>query len=113
VTREIIDIRDSEEYIFVAPFMMNRPYISSTESLGRFELRVLNPLKCTTTVAQNMDILMFTSAGEDFELAGPRYAMGTPFFPQMGDATTIAANKTMAHLNVPNETNKFAELCMG
>lgn len=81
--REIIDIRESNEYRFVIPYTSTKQYCTTRGfttdsitpmSIGKFNLYVLNELVAPDTVSNGIDILMELSGGPDFELALP-----TPF----------------------------------
>lgn len=84
--REVIDIRSGNEMEFTLPYMMTTPYLSVEEDIGQLDVVVLNKLRAPSTVTQNIDLLFYYSAGEDFELAVPGYSENTvnwpPFSPE-------------------------------
>lgn len=92
VHREIIDIRDCNEFSFVIPYMSTTPYSSTdttfnTCTTGRLLVYVLDPIVAPDTVNGTVSIILEQCAGPDFELAVPAFPQLTPGYnltPQMG-----------------------------
>lgn len=92
VHREIIDIRDCNEFSFVIPYMSTTPYSSTdttfnTCTTGRLLVYVLDPIVAPDTVNGTVSIILEQCAGPDFELAIPAFPQMTPGYnltPQMG-----------------------------
>jgi len=97
--REIIDIRAGNEMEFILPYIMPTPYLDIESSIGQLDIHVLNELRAPETVAQNVDLLFYYSAGDDFELAVPGYSANTknyvPFAPQSGVNSDVATDSTL------------------
>lgn len=82
--RDIIDIRSCDEHEVILPYMKNTLYENYTVSMGRLEIRVLNELKAPETVSDTVDVLVYASAGPDFEVSGFLPGRNIPFVPQSG-----------------------------
>jgi len=72
--REIIDIRFCDEVELTLPYLIEQHYLEcDTVSPGAqtysgiLDIRVLNELRAPETCAQSIDIVMFWTAGDDFE----------------------------------------------
>lgn len=87
--REIIDLRSISEITLNLPYL--RPYNflniaanGNLDMLGQLEVRVLNELVVPETCSPSYEVLVYYSAGADFEVAG--LGMGglghVPFYPQ-------------------------------
>lgn len=77
VNREIVDIRECNEFSITIPYMSIDPYLDcfgSNASSGFFAIHVLDPLTCPASVNSTVTVLMEVSAGKGFEFAVP-----TPF----------------------------------
>jgi len=107
--REIIDIKAGNEFTFNLPWMLEQNYISTSEKSGILDIKVLNELRAPETASQTVELLVYYSGGNDFELQLPGYSGGTsgynslPFSPQMetGDdlivRSGIAGEKVFQH----------------
>jgi hypothetical protein len=86
--REIIDIKDGNEFTFNLPWMMAQDYLLTTENSGFLDIMILNELRAPDTATQAVELLMYVSGGDDFELQVPGFVPGTdsrysmPFSPQ-------------------------------
>lgn len=118
VLREIVDVRSMNEISLVLPYIRKSNYLAYFDSdvdqytLGRIDIRVLDELKAPDTVANNIDMLLYVSGAEDFELACPTQFKPT-FCPEsgriVGDMTMntkaigsmneIASNVTHSHMS--------------
>lgn len=86
--REIVDIRETNEFRFVVPYVATTQYkecpdISGTTSgldftTGIFTVQVLNELVAPDTVADTVKLLIEVSAGPDMEFACPRPYQAAP-----------------------------------
>lgn len=78
--KEIIDIRESNEFTITVPYAQVLPYLSTATSgsNGFLYCYVLNPLVAPDTVSTSIDILMEVHAAEDFEFAFPGPPTATP-----------------------------------
>jgi hypothetical protein len=70
--REIIDIRDGNEFELVLPWLLPTNYQMLGEGLysGQLDIVILNDLKCPDTAAQSVGLILFVSGGKDFEFQG-------------------------------------------
>lgn len=119
VHREIIDVREGNEFSFIIPYMSVTPYRSCAgfDSItGRILLSVLNPLVAPAVVPSTVPLMIEISAGPDFEWAQPAdplYPRITQtFVPQVGGrndceiVTGVLGNATLHNSNT-------ARLCAG
>jgi hypothetical protein len=122
--REILDIRVGDEVEFVFPYLAATDYISLTDSIGTFEVRVLNALRAPETVSPTVDLLFYWSGGDDLEFAIPGYRDGVfnypPFSPEMNSGTgtlregpTTLATGTPGMVSEGPVTMTSAEYCVG
>lgn len=85
--REIIDVRSQSEVTLTFPYLLANQYNEVIRTSGVVIIRVLNELKAPSTVAQRVTVLMYASAGDDFELAMPgsrSVDLPLPLVPQIG-----------------------------
>jgi hypothetical protein len=85
--REIVDIRTEEEITLNFPYMKPYNWIGANEltddlSIGRVGVTILNSLKVTPTCSTTMEVLVYASAGDDFEFACPAPTGGLPYVPE-------------------------------
>lgn len=93
--REIIDIREQSEFELNFPYMLHRPYAEQNQPIGTLNVFVLNDLRCPETVAQEIDLIYFITAGDDFEFQVPQGDRGDslfPYTPQSNSAETIVSS---------------------
>jgi hypothetical protein len=91
IHRQIIDVREANEFTFVIPYISDSPYretYSSNEgSTGFFSLLVLDPLIAPATVSQSISIIVERCTGPDFEFGVPEsqaYTYFSGITPQSG-----------------------------
>jgi hypothetical protein len=86
--REILDISTGDDIELVLPWFIPTNYLPMDEVSGSFEIRVLNELRAPETCSNSIDLLVFFSGGDDFELQCPGNGINAdrtpniPFFPQ-------------------------------
>lgn len=68
--REIIDIRNGNEFTLHIPYLYQTNYVQTGTVMGNLYITVLNELRCPETSAQEIDILLYASGGDDFEYQG-------------------------------------------
>jgi hypothetical protein len=95
--RQIIDIRECNEFTFEVPYISSSPFMKYTNSIGRFTVHVLDPLVAPSTVPQAIQIIVETCMGSDAEFAVPRkFNVNTIYglTPQSGDpfSSNLEAN---------------------
>lgn len=129
IHRQIIDIREANEFTFVIPYVADSPYRSTTLSdpgeIGTFTIRVLDPLVAPSTVSQTVSIIIEKHAGPDMELAVPRinnFNYFTGITPQSGSAfssveqgSTVCSNlnTTIGNSVVQSDGNVNSLHCIG
>jgi hypothetical protein len=75
VHREVVDISNVDELIYELPFTSQFPYIATqlmapslhNSYYGSFQIQVVNPLTCPSSVANNIDMIIETAMGEGSE----------------------------------------------
>lgn len=91
VLREIVDVRSTNEFTMVIPYIRATNYIETDltdfdgdeySTLGTVTVRVLNELRNPETVANNISVLVYASAADDFELAYPQNYRQVTYSPQ-------------------------------
>jgi hypothetical protein len=95
--RTIIDIREEEVVSLELPYLMYSDYLATSggsqpSSSGQLDIIVLNDLRGPESVSQTIQMQVFYSAGDDYELAVPtNFATGsTTYIPQSnGDELVI------------------------
>jgi len=121
--RQIIDIRECNEFTFVIPFISSTPYKLSTDIIGTFIVYVLDPLIAPDTVSSSVGIILEHCMGPDAEFAVPKgnnmqYVMGIA--PQSGDPfsnteSNVCANYrgTIGSSIVPTDECSNSLFCVG
>jgi hypothetical protein len=88
--REIIDVRNGNEFTFIIPYtsiLPYRPLFGNDAPYGTIYFHVLNPLIAPATVSSTVTLLFEISAAEDMEFAYPRTIQEQivyPITPQSG-----------------------------
>nr|USC30261.1 MAG: putative capsid protein [Tombusviridae sp.] len=91
--REIVDLRDGNEFCFTLPWMIESNYLNVTQYMGQVDIIVQNMLVAPDSCANSVQILLYWSVAEDFELALPTSESiygytSVPFSPEMNSSTT-------------------------
>jgi hypothetical protein len=72
--RQIVDIRELNEFEIVVPFISHNPYLGTygngTNWFGHLEIRVIDPLVAPATVSNTVQIIMEHAMCDDVEFAG-------------------------------------------
>jgi len=119
--REIIDLRDGNEFCFTLPYISEFNYLDCEQYYGQVDIFVQSMLVRPDACASQIQMLTYWSANEDFELAVPagENAYGfndTPFSPEM-DSTTSGTERVVCEavggINVPPFTAEAAEQSIG
>jgi len=92
--REIIDLRETNEFTLRLPYSLGYNYLPTTNiGTGNFysgllDIIVLNELRAPETASSSVDLLLYFNGADDFELEAPstNQAQGTlrPYAPQAG-----------------------------
>jgi hypothetical protein len=69
----IWDVRDENSMSFSVPWMSNMLWEDVSALLFRIDVVVLNELQAANNVSDSISILVFTSFGDDYEVAIPNY----------------------------------------
>lgn len=92
--REILDLRESNEFTITIPYVATLPYMTMEDSIfgfgddiGSITLYVLNPLVAPTTVSSSIDVIVEVCADDTFEVAVPRNVSYTPVMYVPGTGT--------------------------
>jgi hypothetical protein len=126
--REIVDLKTGEEVRITLPYMLAQPWLSTqtnagvaTQNMGVLEIDVLNELRVPEATATNtVSVLVYASAGPDFEFAGPSFSPGgvnggansmLAFSPQMGCEEIMA--ETIAGASGISVNNSLDEYTFG
>lgn len=116
--REIVDIRFCDEVELTLPYLIQQHYLQTdTVSSGAknfsgfFDIRVLNELRAPETCAQSIDVVMFWTAGDDFEYNN---IVNTGLYmPVYQSHATPLLSSVIGDAFVPPITTKHAELTHG
>lgn len=118
--REIVDIRGKSEILLKLPYLANLGYLRQDQSLGWLQVQVLNELRCPETCSQGVNMLVYASAGDDFELEVPgRFVsqIQPPFVPQGGageaDLDQAVVAEPIGGYTVPAMSLEPARTCVG
>jgi hypothetical protein len=131
--REIIDIRDGNEFILELPYLLPSNYLPLGEGLysGQLDIKILNDLKAPDTAASTVNILVFASGSDDFEFqgtAGPLTSVATAAVSLEMEDITVGnvgnSSKQVFDLTIADESvgenftsvkqllNKVSQLCV-
>jgi hypothetical protein len=108
--REIIDIRETNEVELTLPYYLGSNYLPTASSMGQLDIQVLNELRCPETCSSTMYILLYYSAGPDFELQAPASTTTQPFWPQSGE---VAASGVVGGDPSHDLSAKYSQLSLG
>lgn len=127
--REIIDIRETNEFTFVVPFMSSSPYKECIDSAangnavtGKFTIHIVDPLVAPNTVSQSIQILLEVCMGPDVEFAVPTRSGMRPLYglnPQSGNAFDTPVNAcsnftgSIGSSAIATDGNTNALFCIG
>jgi hypothetical protein len=129
VHRQVIDIREANEFTFVIPFISDSPYkllsTASESGTGVFSIRILDPLVAPDTVSQSISLIVERCAGPDIEFAVPSpclYNYYTGITPQSGnpfssvsEGSTVCSNlnTTIGSSLIKSDNSLNALHCIG
>jgi len=121
--RQIIDIRECNEFTFVVPFISVTPYKQSTQITGTLFVHILDPLVAPDTVSSTVGVILEHCMGADAEFAVPKknnmqYVMG--IVPQSAEPfsnteTNVCANYrgNIGSSDIPSDECSNALFCVG
>jgi len=107
--RTIIDLSLCNEFSVNLPYLIPANYLHMGDYSGYLTLRVLNELRAPTICAQQIDVLLYTSGGDDLEYAVPITTALPPFSPQFGGESLKGAGGGP----IVSANTVYAEHCIG
>jgi len=125
VHREIIDIREHNEFTINIPFIHSAPFVSAFENddagtpsdtIGLLQIYVETQLAAPNTVSQTITILEEHAGGPDIEFAVPCTNNDTPMYnvtPQSGMNECSILERTLGSATVVPGSTHSAEACIG
>lgn len=88
--REILDLRESNEFTITVPYTATSPYLRTADSgsyalpdtdyMGRLLIYALNPLVAPSNIESTVEVLMEVCADNTFEVAMPKIISTPPVF---------------------------------
>ncbi len=116
--RHYIDIREADEIELELPFMVPQEFLGQSDSSGRLSILVQNVLRAPETCSSSVQVLMYFSAGSDFQFAGPFGINKSPplMIGNMDNMLTSGSkvvSGVIGNERVPRPTLKSNLLCMG
>lgn len=112
--REVIDVRTSDSFTMRLPYQMSQLYLNVGETMGQFDLVVLNPLRAPESCSQIVEFDVYITAGDDFELQVP----GQGTITQVPFRGAVAQSKVITKTEIGNSGIKppgheNSSLCVG
>lgn len=121
--RQIIDIRDCNEFTFAVPFLSNQPYKDKTEAFGDLFIHVLDPLVAPSSVSDTISIIVEICMGPDAEFCVPDASNMQPVYnisPQSGAAFVSEESNVCANFrgmigstSYSNDSTTNSLFCVG
>jgi hypothetical protein len=112
--RTIIDLRETNEFEIVCPYLIDSHYLyTTTDFSGTLTIKCLNELRCPETASSSVSILAYCYGGDDFELQVPHDSPSYdyPFSPEAGDITIHKG--TIGNSVVPSEDVRYRTEAVG
>lgn len=98
VNRQIIDIRDVNEVEVIIPYISRKPWLDSSEKMGRLSIDVVDPLVAPASVASSITLLVEFAAGQDME-----YSM----FNTISPTPILAVPQSMSSMDKTSKSLSF------
>jgi hypothetical protein len=124
--RQIIDLKVSNEFTVVLPYLLPFDYQTIGGHMGRLKIVVLNPLRCPDTCSDTIQLLAWASAGPDFQYAVPKGGgssvtggTGYPivYSPEVGEEGTESSSdmdsSPIGNSVIPMDIMHHATRCVG
>ena len=83
--RQIIDIQEGNEFVFVLPYLVAQDFLCVREPLGILTIHCVNPLLAPATVSSTIDVVLEARGAADLVYSAPREVSHAPFVPQAID----------------------------
>lgn len=116
--REIIDLREGNEFKFNLKYLIESNYLPMYQTMGNLDILVLNELRGPETVSPAVQLLLYVSGGDDLEFAAPGWngitdsRVGLPFSPQTGGDEEVV-NEGVGKEPIMSFQNEFAQQSQG
>lgn len=115
--REIIDVRNGNEFTFDFPYLLPTDYIGIDESIGTVHVIVLNRLRHPESIPKDVPIVVSYCGGPDFEYAVPAGSDSrlTPLLPEGGGlgGDVCLTDGVIGDARVPPPGLEHAAMCVG
>jgi len=115
--RTIVDIREQSIIKLNLPYMLHRTYAAQNIAIGTLHVRVLNDLRCPETCAQQVQLLTFYTAGDDFEYQVPStnsYTGGGIYTPQSkSSGADVIVDSGIGDSQVHRQSTMYSSACIG
>jgi hypothetical protein len=115
--RTIVDIREQSVIKLNLPYMLYKTYQQQNAAIGTVHIRVLNDLRCPETCAQQVQILSYYTAGDDFEFQVPstsNYVAGGIYTPQSKSSSPeVMINAGIGDSKVQPLNTMYSSTCIG
>jgi hypothetical protein len=115
--RTIVDIREQSVIKLNLPYLLHRTYAEQRTSIGTVHVRVLNDLRCPETCAQQVQILSFYTAGDDFEYQVPctsNFVGGGIYTPQSkSTGAEVLVKAGVGASKVQPRNTMYSSTCIG
>jgi hypothetical protein len=116
ILRQIIDIRLQSEMRFTIPYQSVLPWTKWSDSIGTFEVAVLDKLVFPATVPNTIQILLEVSAADDFEVAAPipyQNVEMASVFEYQSDIAPIISATDLGGSSLTTDPVADSEYCIG
>jgi len=115
--KRIIDVRETNEVTITFPYIQTKSYLSTTKTMGRMTINVLDQLRAPTTVSSNVQIIVEIAGGPDFEVFNPQSIFLLPYIPTSTqsnwDPPGCKEESTVVGGAVINVSDDYARVCVG
>jgi hypothetical protein len=120
--REIIDLRDGDEFVIRVPYANNTMYletddVSTTNSKPCVNVFILNELRAPETAAQTVEVIIEAHGGDDLEFQCPKMASLVPvdlINPQSGDdSEALILTHDIGNSTIHDPSSQASQLCVG
>jgi len=110
--RTIVDIRYQSEIELELPWLLATSYLTENVPSGTLYCNVINAYRAPQACSQNVKMLVFIKAADDFELACPIISTSvTPVYAL--PVSDIIINETIGSQIPESGTSRYAELSVG
>lgn len=84
--RQIVDVREHNEFEIIVPYMSFSPYTSTGAGIGELRVVIVDPLVAPSSVSSTVAVLVEMAGGDDLEFGGysPNYVIPSTATPQSG-----------------------------